>query len=56
MVRVKLPIIGVTYVIMDSMEIGHFLWLSRFGWHDCSASEDQFILMNLSYVIEVERV
>jgi len=49
MVKINLPNIGVTYIMADSKEPGHFLWLSRFGWHDCSVSEDQFISINSLY-------
>jgi hypothetical protein len=41
---VALPHIGRVLVVETKSERGHFLWLSRFGWHDCTRTEDRLIL------------
>lgn len=40
MMKIKLPYIGLVSIFADPKEPGHFRWLSQFGWHDCSRSED----------------
>ncbi len=40
-VPVDLPGLGVRPVRPCSYEPGHWLWLSSFGWHDCTPTEDQ---------------
>ena len=46
MFEIKLPVLGQVRVTMDPLEPGHYWWLNDFGWHDCSADEDQYILIN----------
>lgn len=38
-----LPHLGVRSIRPDPKNARHFLWLSLFGWHDCSPREDVFI-------------
>jgi len=40
-VKVRFPFLGEREIREDDKEPGHFLWLSSFGWHDCSRSEDK---------------
>lgn len=42
---VDLGIIGKRWVAPASREPGHYLWLSVFGWHDCTWQEDAIIAM-----------
>lgn len=37
---VDLGTLGKRPVARAPREAGHWLWLNRFGWHDCSPAED----------------
>jgi len=43
MMHIKLPALGRVAVTESVREPGHFLWMSLFGWHDCTTREDAII-------------
>lgn len=43
-----MPILGTVVVTPSAREVGHFLYLSVFGWHDCTSKEDALIRDSLT--------
>jgi hypothetical protein len=46
--RVFLPVLGERFVCVALNEPSHYLWLSAFGWHDCTPEEDKKIYAQVS--------
>lgn len=40
---IDLPGLGLRLVMECSLEPGHYVWWSFFGWHDCTPCEDSII-------------